>query len=225
MSTTNAHILIVDDDRRIRELLQQYLVDEGYFVTTASDAEEAREKLTQFAFDLLVVDVMMPGENGMELTASLQGKIEAPILMLTAMSEVEDRISGLESGADDYLGKPFEPKELSLRIRKLIARTRPVKPENHLLYFGDYTLDAKRSALSHHGTPIELTSKESAALIALVSNAGKQISRDELAKICGGINGRSVDVLITRIRNKIETNPKNPVFLKTVWGKGYIFHA
>ncbi len=218
------HILVVDDDRRIRSLLQQYLVEQGFFVSAAADAKEAREKLSSFIFDLLIVDVMMPDETGVEFTASLQGKVSAPVLMLTAMGEVEHRIAGLESGADDYLAKPFDPQELLLRVKKLIARTRKIPEIQKKISFGHFSFNEEKQRLLHLDKPIELTSQEVMVLSSLIKKSGVTISRDDLAAACGGINSRSVDVIVTRLRNKIEENPKKPVFLKTVWGKGYVFY-
>jgi two-component system phosphate regulon response regulator OmpR len=224
MPSRATHILVVDDDRRIRSLLKQFLVEKGYFVSVAADASQAREELACFQFDLLIVDVMMPEESGLELTASLQGKIETPILMLTAMGEVEHRIAGLESGAEDYLGKPFDPQELLLRVNKLIARTRKAPERKTTIRFGDFTFDPKNNRLLKGEGHVELTSQETVILSMLIKRIGHALSRDELAELCGGINSRSIDVIITRLRTKIESNPKNPVFLKTVWGRGYVFY-
>lgn len=224
MTSEIIHILVIDDDRRIRMLLKQYLVEKGFFVSTAEDTKHAREWLKKFNVDLLIVDVMMPEETGMEFTSSIQGKTSAPVLMLTAMAEVEHRIQGLECGADDYLAKPFDPKELLLRVQKLIARTRKPSIKHRAVQFGDFSFEKEKQRLLHLGVPVELTSQESIVLSSLIEKEGSTISRDELAKLCGGINSRSIDVIITRLRNKIEKHPKNPVFLKTVWGKGYVFY-
>jgi len=219
------HILVVDDDRRIRSLLKQYLVDKGFFVSTAEHAKDARAQLKLFHFDLLIVDVMMPEETGMEFTSSLQGKISTPVLMLTAMGEVQDRIEGLKSGAEDYLAKPFDPTELLLRVQKLIARTQPKKEKVKIISFGVFQFDENRQQLLHQGENVELTSQELTVLSNLIRKKGIPLTRDELAELCGGINSRSIDVIMTRLRNKIETKPKSPVFLKTVWGKGYVFYS
>lgn len=219
------HILVVDDDRRIRSLLKQYLVERDFFVSIAEDAKTARQKLQQFTFDLLIVDVMMPEETGVDFTRSLQGKTNTPVLMLTAMGDVQDRIAGLESGAEDYLAKPFDPQELLLRVQKLIARSKRPTEKKQLIDFGEFTFDMQRMALSHLQQPIELTSQESVVLYHLLKSKNNPLSRDDLAAQCGGINGRSVDVIVTRLRNKIEKNPKNPSFIKTVWGKGYVFYT
>jgi len=225
MSHPINHILVVDDDTRIRDLLGQYLQDHGFFVTTAKDAAQAREKLKQFVFDLMVVDVMMPGELGTELTASLRKTMNVPILMLTAMGETEDRISGLESGADDYLAKPFEPRELLLRIQSILQRTAKVKLSESLIHFGPFTFDNSSGNLSRDHQDVTLTSNEVKLFKALIDKAGNIVSREALASACGGINERSVDVQITRLRNKIEPDPKKPKYLKTIRGAGYVMYT
>ncbi len=221
---TVTHILVVDDDTRIRDLLGKFLKDNGFFVSLAKDAGEAREKLKEFIFDLLVVDVMMPGETGIELTASLRKKMDVPILMLTAMGETEERITGLESGADDYLAKPFEPRELLLRIKSILQRTKLVNTSDEI-YFGELSYNVSKGALLKNDEPIALTSNEEKLLSALSARVGKTVRREDLSKLCGGINERSIDVQITRLRNKIEKDSKRPVYLKTVRGKGYVLHG
>lgn len=224
MQKSVSHILVIDDDTRIRDLLGQYLVDNGFFVSLAKDAKQARQKLKKFVFDLLVVDVMMPEETGVQLTSSIrEGGIRTPVLMLTAMDEVEDRITGLECGADDYLSKPFEPRELVLRIQRILQRTKP-DDKKILVNFGEITFDLEKGQLTKKDKNISLTSNEEKLMRILCSNLGKPISRDDLAEKSGGVNERSIDVQITRLRNKIEQDPKKPVFLKTVRGEGYILY-
>ncbi len=216
------HLLVVDDDARLRELLRRFLTNEGFRVTTATDAAEARAKLRSFDFDLLVVDVMMPGENGYELTASLRQGSRIPILLLTAMAEPKNRIAGLERGADDYLVKPFEPRELVLRIRNILQRV-PREIEARELRFGPFVLDLGRKELSRGDAPVRLTAAELALLLALATSPGEAVTREALsvaAKLEGAV--RRVDVQVTRLRRKIETDPKFPRHLQTVRGTGYV---
>lgn len=218
------HLLIVDDDKRIRELLGKFLMDNGFVVTVANHTTAAREKLQEFIFDLLIVDVMMPCESGIEFTSWLRAQNNnTPILMLTAMGEAEDRISGLENGADDYLPKPFEPRELLLRIQKIVARTRPTLKSK--ITFGKLVFDASTASLQKNGQDVPITSNEATLLGALCDNIGTTVSREYMAKLCSGVNERTIDVQITRLRSKIEDNPKNPTHLKTVRGKGYALYA
>jgi two-component system phosphate regulon response regulator OmpR len=222
------HILVVDDDRRIRDLTQRYLIKEGYHVVTANDAADARDKLKSLAFDLLVLDIMMPGENGLELTAGLRQESEEPILLLTARTEVEDRIAGFEHGADDYLTKPFEPKELVLRIQSILKRARPSQPaavQRRVVKFGSHIFELDRRRLSRGEEPVYLTEAETDLLANLAARAGEVLSRDELmgAPENGEANaGRQVDVLVTRLRRKIEDDPRFPRYLQTVRGRGYL---
>lgn len=215
-----AHILVIDDDRRIRELLKRYLADHGYRVTTAENAAEARAKLAGLAFDLLVVDVMMPGESGVELTASLRRSSSVPILMLTARGETEDRIQGLESGADDYLSKPFEPRELLLRIGTILRRSRAPGGRNEEIALGDCRFNVTRGELKRGEELIRLTTREVQLMRIFSTHPGQTLSRldlcdDEAAE-------RSIDVQINRLRRKIETDPRNPTYLQTVRGEGYV---
>jgi len=223
MDTESAHLLVVDDDGRLRDLLHQFLSDHGFLVTTAGDAEEARRKLGTFAFDMLIVDVMMPGESGLSLTESLRKESSVPILMLSAMGEAEDRIAGLEHGADDYLPKPFEPRELLLRIRTALRR-QPVETETEpdSMSFGPCRFDMRRAELTRDGARVRLTETEVRVLKALASRAGAPVARDVLTTE-GEVEGseRAIDVLITRLRRKVETDPKDPRYLQTVRGKGY----
>ena len=218
------HILVVDDDRRLRELLRKYLSDHGYAVTTAGDAAEARTTMGAIAFDLLVLDVMMPGEDGLSLTRSLRSCGDVPILLLTARGEPEDRIIGLESGADDYLAKPFEPRELLLRIASILRRVpRETPPELRELRFGAFVFDPARNELRRGEAPVHLTSAELALLAVLATAPGEALSREDLAQRIG-IDGnlRTVDVQMTRLRRKIEDDPRLPRWLHTVRGHGYM---
>ena len=219
------HVLVVDDDRRLRTLLRQYLTENGYRVTTAVDAADARKRLEGLAFDLIVLDVMMPGESGFDLTTSLRQTSEVPILLLTAMGEVENRITGLESGADDYLPKPFEPRELLLRIHRILQRSNGVDhggEDRKEVTFGRFRFDIPRGELWRGRARIPLTTAEIQLMSVLASSPGRIIPRDALAKRCGNVQERSIDVQITRLRRKFEDDPKIPRFLRTVRGEGYI---
>jgi len=213
------HILIVDDDDRLRALLKKFLGEQGFMVTAAADAAEARRKLAWFTFDLIVLDVMMPGETGLELLASLERET-APVLMLSAMGEADDRIKGLEIGAEDYLPKPFEPKELVLRIKSILRRAATQKEKSQTVAFGDYRFDLAASQLKRGTDNIALTSNESALLKCLAENAGTPVARELLAKRLASANERAVDVQVTRLRKKIE-----PTYLQTVRGAGYVLYA
>jgi two-component system phosphate regulon response regulator OmpR len=221
-----AHLLVVDDDQRLRDLLRRYLVESGFRITTAGDAAEARAKLQSMEFDLLILDVMMPGESGLELTESLRQSSNVPILLLTAMAESENRIDGLERGADDYLTKPFEPRELVLRIRNILQRVTPAAPPAPVveeLHLGTLRFDLKRNALYRGEEPVHLTEAETALLVALARQPGEPVSREALSleAQCSG-NLRTVDVQMTRLRRKIERDPKFPRYLQTVRGTGYV---
>jgi len=219
------HILVVDDDARLRSLLRDYLVKEGFRVTQAEDAADARRKLKVFTFDIMILDLMMPGESGLDLAKSLRGEGRVPILMLTAMGETEDRILGLEAGADDYLPKPFEPRELILRIqsvlRRLPAAEGPVRAS--IIRLGGLSFDLGRELLLRGETPIRLTSTETALMKIMAGEPGRVMSREELTQfleIDGG--DRAVDVQMTRLRRKVEPDPKIPRYLQTVRGRGYV---
>ncbi len=215
-----SHLLIVDDDARLRELLRRYLADSGFRVTTAQDASEARSHLASFAFDLVVLDVMMPGESGLELTRVLRSEGRIPVLLLTAMAEPEDRINGLEQGADDYLSKPFEPRELVLRIRNLLQRRPAADAAARDLRFGGCRFDGVRGELYRGGDVVHLTAAEAGLLSILAQKAGQAVSREELSLSLSG-NVRNVDVQMTRLRRKIERDPRFPRYLQTVRGTGY----
>lgn len=229
MQDTMAHILIIDDDTRIRELLWKYLQEHGFFVSTAKSANEAYEILRDFTYDLLIVDIMMPGETGIEFTHRLRQHSTTPVLMLTAMGEAEDRIAGLESGADDYLPKPFEPRELLLRIERILNRTRisttATKETRSLIRFGMLEFDLENNRLTQHNTVIPLTSGEAKLLSTLIQHRGTPVSREQLAELCGGVNERSIDVQIIRLRTKIEADPKKPLYLQTIRGEGYVLYS
>ena len=221
------HILVVDDDRRIRELLHSFLSDNGFRVSTAGTANDARLRMNGLTYDLIVLDVMMPGETGMEFTTTLRENSDVPILMLTALSEPEDRISGLEVGVDDYLPKPFEPRELLLRITNILKhRDQPASiKEPEELVIGECLFNIKRGELKRSDVNIRLTSRERDLLRLFAANHGKALSRDDLAQHGSDGNTRSVDVQINRLRRKIETDPANPVYLQTVRGAGYILYT
>lgn len=216
------HILVVDDDKRLRELLSRYLSANGFRVTNASDAREAKNKITNLEFDLLVVDVMMPGESGIDLTKSLRAAKDVPILMLTALANTESRIEGLEAGADDYLSKPFEPRELVLRINSILKRV--AKPDGPLIEkveFGRYHFSVRKGELSMDGKPIKLTDREREILTAFASKPGDTVARHELLGTDNLAGERKIDVQINRLRRKIEEDPSNPKWLQTVRGIGY----
>ena len=216
-----AHILIIDDDRRIRQLLTKYLTEHDYRVTAAENAAQARARMRGIDFDLLVLDVMMPGESGFEFAQDLRKSNDVPILMLTALSEKEQRIKGLEAGVDDYLAKPFEPRELLLRIHSILRRSRKDESAPSEIRMGDISFLSARGELNRAGIPINLTARECDLLRILSSNAGKTFSRTELSDQDSTGRERSVDVLVNRLRQKIEPDPANPVYLRTIRGAGY----
>ena len=216
------HLLVVDDDRRIRNLLSRYLNSEGYRVTTAETAAEARAKLDGLKFDLLVLDVMMPGESGFDLARAIRAGSNVPIVMLTARSEVDSRIEGLEIGADDYVAKPFEPRELSLRIANILKHSRPAPTlARESVRFGDFVFHLTRGELRRGEEAIHLTDREREMLRVLAASPGETVPRLALAGDGGSIGERAVDVQINRLRRKIENNPANPLFVQTVRGVGY----
>jgi two-component system phosphate regulon response regulator OmpR len=219
------HILVVDDDARLRELLRRYLAGEGFRVSTAADAVEARERLAGIAFDLIVLDVMMPGENGLDLTEALRRTQAIPIVLLTARGAPEDRIAGFERGADDYLAKPFEPRELLLRIRTILRRTAAAPgPAEGPVALGDAVFDPGRGVLTRGAETIRLTGGEAALLTALARRAGEILTREDIAAALGQEDAgeRAIDVQVTRLRRKIEPDPREPLFLQTVRGRGYV---
>jgi len=217
------HVLVVDDDERLRELLQRYLSANGFRVSAAADAAEARKLMKSMAFDLLILDVMMPGESGLDFAGDVRAHWRIPILMLTARGEPQDRIAGLELGVDDYLAKPFEPRELLLRASALLRRAVPVARSAHAeVKMGECVFDAKRAQLRRKGKPVKLTSSESALLLLFAANAGRAFSRGDLCARLGVALERSIDVQVTRLRRKIEEDPKLPLYLQTVRGVGYV---
>jgi two-component system, OmpR family, phosphate regulon response regulator OmpR len=222
ISDDAAHLLVVDDDTRIRDLLKRYLSERGFRVTTAADAAEARRKLEGIDFDLLILDVMMPGESGVDLTRSLRAVKDVPILMLTALTEADNRIEGLEAGADDYLPKPFEPRELALRVSNILKRgAQPATPKIEQVVFGPYTFVITKRELKRAGEPIRLTDREQEIMTQFAERAGETIPRHELVGSDAEVGERTIDVQINRLRRKIETDPANPIWLQTVRGIGY----
>ncbi len=222
MHEDQPHILVVDDDTRLRELLSKYLSENGFRVTTAVDATDARASLDTLIFDLIVLDVMMPGENGFDFTASVREKSRVPILLLTAMGESDDRVAGLEQGADDYLTKPFEPRELVLRMRNLLRRAPPPPKPPDEVRMGACRFDLKREELFRGEKLVRLTAAEKRLLKTLAGRLGVAISREDLTREGGArATERAIDVHVTRLRRKIEIDPKAPRYLQTVRGKGY----
>jgi two-component system, OmpR family, phosphate regulon response regulator OmpR len=222
ISDDAAHLLVVDDDTRIRDLLKRYLSEQGFRVTTASDAAETRRKLEGLDFDLLILDVMMPGESGIALTKSLRDIKDVPILMLTALTEANNRIEGLEAGADDYLPKPFDPRELVLRVNNILKRgAQPAMPKIEQVVFGPYTFVITKRELKRGGEQIRLTDREQEIMTQFAERAGETIPRHELVGADADVGERTIDVQINRLRRKIETDPANPIWLQTVRGIGY----
>ena len=221
MEKNKIHILVVDDDDRIRELISQYLKDNGFIVSSAVDAKDAKIKIHQFKFDLVVLDVMMPGQSGFELTKEIKKKINLPIVLLTAKGEVENRIQGLELGADDYLGKPFEPKELLLRINNIISKRNKIDI-NKINLIGKAKIDLNRMTVQLNEKNYKLNNVEKKVLIEMLSNPGKTYTRIQIGDIANITQERSIDVMVTRLKQKIELDPKNPKFLQTIRGSGYV---
>lgn len=218
------HILVIDDDNRLRRLLRKFLIEAGYMVAIASTAAEARRQMAAFQFDLLVVDVMMPGEDGLSLTRDIRTKSTVPILMLTAMGDAPDRIRGLELGVDDYMAKPFEPKELALRISSILRRAPAVESSaSRELKFGQCRYDIALHRLTRDGAAVHLTVAEAELLKALAAHAGEPVERASLGPTSGQSgNPRTIDVQITRLRRKLEPDPRQPRYLQTVRGTGYL---
>ena len=222
LSDDAAHLLVVDDDKRIRALLNRYLVEQGFRVTVAADAAEARRKLNGLDFDLIVLDVMMPGETGLSLTQSLAQIKKVPIILLTALAEASSRIAGLEAGADDYLPKPFDPRELVLRINNILRRNVPANtPKIEQVMFGPYTFSLSRKELKKGAEIIRLTDREQDIMLLFAMRAGETIPRHELVGNDSDVGERTIDVQINRLRRKIEDDPANPVWLQTGRGIGY----
>ena len=221
MENNKKHILIVDDDNRIRDLLKDYLFGNNYIVSTAENADQAKEKLKYLKFDIIILDVMMPGQNGYELTKEIKKKIKVPVILLTAKGEVENRIKGLELGADDYIGKPFEPKELLLRIRNIINKNNKIDLKSKH-YVGDAEIDLNKMTVGLNNKFKKINNTEKKVLIEMLANPGTIFSREEIGKVSGISQERSIDVMITRLRQKIELDPKNPKYLQTIRGSGYV---
>ncbi|MEK9544603.1 MAG: response regulator transcription factor [Pelagibacteraceae bacterium] len=221
MEQNKFHILVVDDDDRIRELVKEYLDENGFIVSTGNSAEEAKIRLQYFKFDLIVLDVMMPGQSGFELTQEIKKKSNVPIILLTAKGEVENRIHGLELGADDYLGKPFEPKELLLRIKNIIKKSKKIDL-NKINQIGEAKVDLNKMSIQLKNKVSKINNSEKKVLIEMLANPGKTYSRTEIGEISNISQERSIDVMITRLRQKIELNPKNPKYLQTIRGSGYV---
>ena len=216
-----SHILIVDDDDRIRGLLKDYLSENNYMVSTAENAAQAKKKLEYLKFDILILDVMMPGQDGYELTKDIKKVMKVPIILLTAKGEVENRIKGLELGANDYISKPFEPKELLLRIKNIIKNENKI--DLKLIHsIGDAKIDLNKMNINFRGKNQKINNSEKKILIKMLASPGKTFSREEISNISGINQERSIDVMITRLRQKIETNPKNPKYLQTIRGAGYV---
>ena len=221
MKNNKNHILVVDDDDRIRNLLKDYLTDNNYIISTAENADQAKSKLEYFKFDIIILDVMMPGQDGYDLTKEIKKKIKVPIILLTAKGEVENRIKGLELGADDYLGKPFEPKELLLRIKNIINKNNILNLDTKYLV-GDAEIDLNKMLIKFNDKIKKINNSEKKVLIEMLSNPGKTYSREEIGKISGIGQERSIDVMITRLRQKLEVDPKSPKYLQTIRGSGYV---
>ena len=221
MENNILHILVVDDDDRIRNLLKEYLSDNNYIVSTAENANQAKIKLEYLKFDIIILDVMMPGQNGYDLTKEIKKKFNIPIILLTAKGEVENRIKGLEIGADDYIGKPFEPKELLLRVKNIIKNNAKLNLNSkHVV--GKAEIDLNKMSVILNSKVGKINNSEKKVLLEMLSNPGKTFSRAEIGKISGISQERSIDVMITRLRQKLEMNPKNPKYLQTIRGEGYV---
>ena len=216
-----AHILVVDDDDRIRELVKQYLLENKYLITTAKDAFDAKNKIEIIKFDLIVLDIMMPKKSGLELTSEIKKEIDLPIILLTAKGETSERVIGLEFGADDYLSKPFEPKELLLRIKNILNKTLQKNNINEIS-IGNSNLNLNKLTINRDGKKYKINNTEKLILEKMIRSSGKVFSRQEMGKLININKERSVDVIITRLRQKIETDSKNPQYLQTIRGSGYV---
>ena len=221
MENNKNHILIVDDDDGIRNLLKDYLCENGYIVSTAENANQAKEKLKYIKFEIIILDVMMPGQNGYKLTKEIKKQIKIPIILLTAKGEVENRIKGLELGADDYIGKPFEPKELLLRIKNIINKNNKINLKSKYI-LGTAEIDLNKMSVNLNNKFKKINNSEKKVLIEMLTNPGIAYSRKEIGEIAAISQERSVDVMITRLRQKLEVNPKNPKYLQTIRGSGYV---
>ena len=221
MNKNKFHILVVDDDDRIRELVKEYLVESNFLVTTAKDVLDAKKKLEIVKFDILILDIMMPGESGLSLTKEIKKNNPTPIILLTAKGETHEKIEGLELGADDYLGKPFEPKELLLRIKNILNKIqKPIVPDE--IYIGSTLVNLKKLNIKINNKMKKINPQEKKVLEKMLESPGKIFSRDSIGKIISISKERTIDVMITRLRQKIESNPKNPKYLQTIRGSGYV---
>jgi two-component system phosphate regulon response regulator OmpR len=221
MNNFIAHILVVDDDDGIRSLVKQYLNENNFLVTTSNSAENAEEKISIIKFDLIVLDVMMTGKSGLEFIKDNKSKIDTPIILLTAKGEVEDRVGGLEIGADDYLPKPFEPKELILRIKNILNKTKK-NDQKRIIEFDSIKIDLNKLLIIKNSNKFKINNTEKIILEKMINNPGKTFSREDIGKLIDLNKERYIDVIITRLRKKIETNPKNPKYLQTLRGVGYV---
>ena len=221
MNDFEAHILVVDDDEGIRTLVKQYLTQNNFLVSTAESSEEAEKKISLIKFDLIVLDIMMPGKSGLEFTQEKKNKLNTPIILLTAKGQASERVEGLEVGADDYLPKPFEPKELILRIKNIIKKTKS-KNINKIVEFGKVRIDLGKLIIIKNEKQYKINNTEKTILEKMISSPGKILSRELIGSIINLDKERSIDVIITRLRKKIEENPKNPNYLQTVRGEGYV---
>jgi len=221
MNKFEAHILVVDDDDGIRDLLRQYLTENNYLITTANSAEEAKEKISIIKFDLIILDIMMPGKTGLEFILENKNIINTPILLLTAKGEANERIKGLEVGADDYLPKPFEPKELVLRIRNILNKTKS-KSQKRIIEFDNIKIDLNKLLIIHNEKELKINNTEKIILEKMINAPGQTFSREAMGKLIDLDKERSIDVIITRLRKKIEIDPKNPKYLQTIRGSGYV---
>tara|TARA_B100000686_G_scaffold217198_1_gene224280 strand:+ start:705 stop:1382 length:678 start_codon:yes stop_codon:yes gene_type:complete len=220
MNKNTFHILMVDDDDRIRELVKEYLIEKKFLVTTAKDSIDAKRKLEIIKFDILILDIMMPGQSGLSLTKEIKKNSNTPIILLTARGETQNRIEGLEMGADDYLGKPFEPKELLLRIINILNKTKkPILPDE--IFIGNVLVNLKKMNIKIDDKVIRINPQEKKVLEKMLESPGKVFSRNDIGKIINISKERTIDVMITRLRQKIESNPKNPKYLQTIRGSGY----
>ena len=215
------HILVVDDDDRIRDLVKQYLTENNFLITTAKNAEDAKEKISIIKFDLIVLDIMMPGKTGLEFTLENKDKINTPIILLTAKGEATERIKGLEVGADDYLPKPFEPKELILRIKNILNKTKS-KNQKKIIEFNNIKINLSKSLIIQNKKEFKINNTEKIILEKMINAPGQTFSRESIGKLIDLDKERSIDVVITRLRKKIEIDPKNPKYLQTIRGAGYV---
>jgi len=221
MNKFNGHILVVDDDEGIRNLVKQYLTENNFLITTANNAEDAKEKISIIKFDLIVLDIMMPGKTGLEFTIENKDNINTPIILLTAKGEASERIEGLEIGADDYLPKPFEPKELDLRIRNILNKTKS-KNQKRIIEFDNIKIDLNKLLIFQNKKEFKINNTEKIILEKMINAPGETFSRETIGKLIDLDKERSIDVIITRLRKKIEINPKNPKYLQTIRGAGYV---